>query len=62
MPTGRDKDEAILAVQTAKGWWQTEIASALNIKHPSTFQIERQIDMYLAALRTYVEVGENWNL
>lgn len=34
---------------------QTEIASALNINHPSASQIERQIDMYLSTLRSYVE-------
>lgn len=42
---------------------QTEIASALNIKHPSVSQIERQIVMYLSALSNYVEaVRENSSL
>ena len=34
---------------------QAEIASALNIKQPSVSQIERQTDMYLSTLRSYVK-------
>ncbi|HNX98890.1 MAG TPA: XRE family transcriptional regulator, partial [Candidatus Aminicenantes bacterium] len=32
-----------------------DIASVLNIKQPSVSQIERQTDMYLSTLRSYVE-------
>jgi hypothetical protein len=34
---------------------QADIAIALNIKQPSVSKIERQADMYLSTLRSYVE-------
>ena len=34
---------------------QIEIASALNVKQPSVSKIEKQADMYLSTLRSYVE-------
>ena len=34
---------------------QEEIATALNIKQPSVSKIEKQADMYLSTLRSYVE-------
>ena len=34
---------------------QVEIASALNVKQPSVSKIEKQADMYLSTLRSYVE-------
>lgn len=34
---------------------QADIASALNIKQPSVSKIEKQTDMYLSTLRSYVE-------
>ncbi len=37
------------------GKGQADIASALNIKQPSVSKIEKQTDMYLSTLRSYVE-------
>jgi hypothetical protein len=34
---------------------QTEIAAALKIKQPSVSKIEKQADMYLSTLKSYVE-------
>lgn len=34
---------------------QADIASALNIRQPSVSQLEKQTDMYLSTLRSYVE-------
>src|SRR5690606_14671558 len=34
---------------------QEEVANALNIKQPSVSKIEKQADMYLSTLRSYVE-------
>ena len=34
---------------------QVEIASALRVKQPSISKIEKQADMYLSTLRSYVE-------
>jgi hypothetical protein len=34
---------------------QAEIAAALKIKQPSVSKIERQADMYLSTLRSYVQ-------
>lgn len=34
---------------------QADIASALSIKQPSVSKIEKQTDMYLSTLRSYVE-------
>lgn len=34
---------------------QADIATALNIKQPSVSKIEKQADMYLSTLRSYVE-------
>ncbi|WP_352549667.1 XRE family transcriptional regulator [Mesorhizobium sp. M0027] len=32
-----------------------EVATALNIKQPSVSKIEKQADMYLSTLRSYIE-------
>src|SRR4051794_30935088 len=37
------------------GKGQADVASALNIKQPSVSKIEKQTDMYLSTLRSYVE-------
>ena len=42
-------------LRRAAGMAQADIASALNIKQPSVSKIERQADMYLSTLRSYVE-------
>ena len=43
------------ALRQAAGKAQAEIALTLNIKQPSVSKIEKQADMYLSTLRTYVE-------
>jgi predicted XRE-type DNA-binding protein len=47
--------EGLRELRQIVGKAQAEIASALNIKQPSVSQIERQTDMYLSTLRSYVE-------
>lgn len=47
--------EGLRGLRQIAGKAQAEIASALNIKQPSVSQIERQTDMYLSTLRSYVE-------
>lgn len=47
--------EGLRELRRIAGKAQAEIASALNIKQPSVSQIERQTDMYLSTLRSYVE-------
>lgn len=47
--------EGLRELRQIAGKAQAEIASALNIKQPSVSQIERQTDMYLSTLRSYVE-------
>lgn len=47
--------EGLRELRQITGKAQSEIASALNIKQPSVSQIERQTDMYLSTLRSYVE-------
>ena len=47
--------EGLRELRQIAGKAQAEIASALNMKQPSVSQIERQTDMYLSTLRSYVE-------
>ncbi|SEG76686.1 XRE family transcriptional regulator [Bosea lathyri] len=47
--------EGLRELRQIAGKAQAEIASALNIRQPSVSQIERQTDMYLSTLRSYVE-------
>lgn len=47
--------EGLRKLRQIAGKAQADIASALNIKQPSVSQIERQTDMYLSTLRSYVE-------
>ncbi|NMG41173.1 XRE family transcriptional regulator [Chelativorans sp. ZYF759] len=47
--------EGLRELRQIAGKAQADIASALNIKQPSISQIERQTDMYLSTLRSYVE-------
>ena len=47
--------ESLRALRQIAGKAQAEIASALNIKQPSVSKIEKQTDMYLSTLRSYVE-------
>lgn len=47
--------ESLGELRRAAGKAQAEIASALNIKQPSVSKIEKQADMYLSTLKSYVE-------
>lgn len=47
--------ESLGELRRAVGKAQAEIASALKIKQPSVSKIERQADMYLSTLKSYVE-------
>ena len=55
--------EGLRELRQIAGKAQAEIATALNIKQPSVSKIEKQADMYLSTLRSYVEaVGGNLEL
>ena len=47
--------ESLSELRRATGKAQADIAAALNIKQPSVSKIEKQADMYLSTLRSYVE-------
>ncbi len=47
--------ESLRELRQATGKAQAEIAAALKIKQPSVSKIERQADMYISTLRSYVE-------
>lgn len=47
--------ESLGELRRAAGKAQAEIASTLGIKQPSVSKIEKQADMYLSTLRSYVE-------
>lgn len=47
--------EGLRELRRITGKAQADIASALNIKQPSISKIEKQTDMYLSTLRSYVE-------
>lgn len=47
--------ESLAALRRIAGKAQTEIAAALDIKQPSVSKIERQTDIYLSTLTSYVE-------
>ena len=46
--------EGLRELREIAGKAQADIAAALNIKQPSVSKIEKQADMYLSALRSYV--------
>jgi len=50
-----DEVECLKELREAAGKAQADIAAALKIKQPSVSKIERQTDMYLSTLRSYVE-------
>ncbi len=50
----RNEVEGLRELRKVAGKAQTEIARALNIKQPSVSKIEKQADMYLSTLRSYV--------
>ncbi|MGR9281444.1 XRE family transcriptional regulator [Rhizobium johnstonii] len=51
----RQDVEGLRELRQIAGKGQADIASALNIKQPSVSKIEKQTDMYLSTLRSYVE-------
>src|SRR5882757_4027484 len=51
----KDEVESLRALREAAGKAQADIAAALKIKQPSVSKIEKQTDMYLSTLRSYVE-------
>jgi transcriptional regulator with XRE-family HTH domain len=51
----RDEVESLQQLRRAAGRAQIEIAAALRIKQPSVSKIEKQTDLYLSTLRSYVE-------
>ncbi|MER8846952.1 helix-turn-helix domain-containing protein [Mesorhizobium australicum] len=51
----RGQVESLGDLRRAAGKAQAEIASVLKIKQPSVSNIEKQADMYLSTLKSYVE-------
>ncbi|WP_456115071.1 XRE family transcriptional regulator [Sphingobium soli] len=51
----KEQVESLSELRRVAGKAQVEIASALNVKQPSVSKIEKQADMYLSTLRSYVE-------
>jgi transcriptional regulator with XRE-family HTH domain len=51
----KNEVETLRELREAAGKAQAHIATALRIKQPSVSKIERQTDMYLSTLRSYVE-------
>ncbi len=51
----RQEVEGLRELRQIAGKAQLDIATALNIKQPSVSKIEKQTDMYLSTLRSYVE-------
>jgi transcriptional regulator with XRE-family HTH domain len=51
----RDEVESLRALRLAAGKAQADVATALKIKQPSVSKIEKQADLYLSTLRSYVE-------
>jgi DNA-binding XRE family transcriptional regulator len=54
-PIAAHEVEGLRQLRQLAGKGQADIASALNIKQPSVSKIEKQTDMYLSTLRSYVE-------
>jgi DNA-binding XRE family transcriptional regulator len=51
----KDEVEGLRELRQVAGKAQADIATALNIKEPSVSKVEKQTDMYLSTLRSYVE-------
>jgi regulator of protease activity HflC (stomatin/prohibitin superfamily) len=51
----KEEVEGLGELRRVAGKAQAEIAAALNVKQPSVSKIEKQADMYLSTLRSYVE-------
>jgi DNA-binding XRE family transcriptional regulator len=51
----KDEVESLSELRKVAGKAQADIAATLKIKQPSVSKIEKQTDMYLSTLRSYVE-------
>jgi DNA-binding XRE family transcriptional regulator len=51
----KNEVESLRELRNAAGKAQADIAAALNIKQPSVSKIEKQADMYISTLRSYIE-------
>jgi transcriptional regulator with XRE-family HTH domain len=51
----KDEVESLKELRKAAGKAQADIAATLGIKQPSVSKIEKQTDMYLSTLRSYIE-------
>jgi len=51
----KDEVESLRELRQVAGKAQADVAAALNIKQPSVSKIEKQADMYLSTLRSYVQ-------
>jgi DNA-binding XRE family transcriptional regulator len=51
----KDEVESLKELRKAVGKAQADIAASLKIKQPSVSKIEKQTDMYISTLRSYVE-------
>jgi len=51
----KDEVKSLGELRRAAGKAQSQIASALKIKQPSVSKIEKQADMYLSTLKSYIE-------
>jgi len=51
----KEEAEGLRELREVAGKAQTDVASALKIKQPSVSKIEKQADMYLSTLRSYVQ-------
>jgi DNA-binding XRE family transcriptional regulator len=51
----RQEVDGLRELRQIAGKAQEDVAGALNIKQPSVSKIEKQADMYLSTLRSYVE-------
>jgi DNA-binding XRE family transcriptional regulator len=53
----REEIEGLRALRKATAKTQVDIAKSLGVSQPSVAKIERQADMYLSTLRSYVEAA-----
>ncbi len=51
----KDEVESLRELRRLAGKAQADVAAALDIKQPSVSRIEKQADMYLSTLRSYVQ-------
>jgi DNA-binding XRE family transcriptional regulator len=53
----REEIEGLQALRKVTAKTQVEMAKSLGVSQPSVAKIERQADMYLSTLRSYVEAA-----